>query len=96
VKAIILAAGRGSRMGGATADQPKCLTPLHGRTLLDWQVEALRDAGIESIALVRGYMGEKLPRDARVAAGRAGLPAQVVADMCTVQNSPPRRVAMAW
>jgi choline kinase len=63
VKAIILAAGRGSRMGGATADQPKCLTPLHGRTLLDWQVEALRDAGIESIALVRGYMGEKLPRN---------------------------------
>jgi len=63
MKAIILAAGRGSRMGGATADQPKCLTPLHGRTLLDWQLEALRGAGIESIGLVRGYMGEKLARD---------------------------------
>jgi L-glutamine-phosphate cytidylyltransferase len=63
MRAIILAAGRGSRMGGATADQPKCLTPLHGRTLLDWQLEALRSAGIESIALVRGYMGEKLARN---------------------------------
>lgn len=63
MKAIILAAGRGSRMGGATADQPKCLTPLLGRPLLDWQLDALRGAGIERIALVRGYLGEKLARE---------------------------------
>lgn len=63
MRAIILAAGRGSRMGGTTADQPKCLTPLHGRTLLDWQMDALSGAGIDSVALVRGYMGEKLTRD---------------------------------
>lgn len=60
MKAIILAAGRGSRMGSATSDQPKCLTSLYGRTLLAWQLEALRGAGIESIALVRGYMRDKL------------------------------------
>jgi len=63
MKAIILAAGRGSRMGGATADQPKCLTLLQGRPLLDWQLDALRGADIEDIALVRGYMGEKLVRE---------------------------------
>lgn len=62
MRGIILAAGRGSRMGGATADQPKCLTLLRGRTLLDWQLAALRGAGIERIALVRGYMAEKLVR----------------------------------
>jgi len=63
MKAIILAAGRGSRMGDATADQPKCLTKLCGKPLLDWQLEALRGAGINTIGIVRGYMGEKLLRD---------------------------------
>ena len=63
MKAIILAAGRGSRMGGATADQPKCLTVLFGKTLLAWQLEALRGADVKTIAIVRGYMAEKLAVD---------------------------------
>lgn len=62
MKAIILAAGRGSRMGGLTAEQPKCLTPLAGRPLLDWQIESLRAAGADSIAVVRGYRAETLSR----------------------------------
>lgn len=57
-RAIILAAGRGSRMGELTAEQPKCFARLHGRRLLDWQLRALRGAGIERLALVRGYRGE--------------------------------------
>lgn len=57
-RAIILAAGRGSRMGELTAEQPKCFARLHGRRLLDWQLQALRGAGIEHLALVRGYRGE--------------------------------------
>ena len=55
MKAIILAAGRGSRMGGATAERPKCLVELSGRPLLDWQIHALRQGGIEDIAIVRGF-----------------------------------------
>jgi choline kinase len=62
VKAIILAAGRGSRMGGMTAERPKCLTQLAGKPLLDWQIEALRDAGAESIAVVKGYLAETISR----------------------------------
>lgn len=58
-RAIILAAGRGSRMGSMTAEQPKCFTHLHGRRLLDWQLAALRGAGIADIAIVRGYCGDK-------------------------------------
>lgn len=58
-KAIILAAGRGSRMGSMTAEQSKCFTLLHGRRLLDWQLAALRAAGIADIAIVRGYCGDK-------------------------------------
>lgn len=57
-RAIILAAGRGSRMGELTAEQPKCFARLHGRRLLDWQLDALRGAGIERLAIVRGYRGE--------------------------------------
>jgi choline kinase len=57
-RALILAAGRGSRMGATTADEPKCFARLHGRRLLDWQLAALRGAGLSQIALVRGYRAE--------------------------------------
>lgn len=60
MRAIILAAGRGSRMQGLTDAQPKCLVKLHGKTLLDWQLGALRDAGVTQIAIVSGYRRELL------------------------------------
>src|SRR3954452_2556106 len=60
MRGIILGAGRGSRMRGLTAEQPKCLTVLAGRTLLDWQIDALKQAGIAQIAVVRGYRAEML------------------------------------
>jgi choline kinase len=58
--AVILAAGRGSRLGERTRNLPKCLTPLAGRPLLHWQLEALGAAGAGPVAVVRGYMAEKL------------------------------------
>jgi L-glutamine-phosphate cytidylyltransferase len=60
MKAIILAAGRGSRMRELTDERPKCLLELRGKTLLDWQLEALREAGIKEIAIVSGYKREML------------------------------------
>ena len=60
MKAIILAAGRGSRMKDLTDEQPKCLVELRGMTLLDWQLKALHEAGISEIAIVTGYMRELL------------------------------------
>lgn len=60
MKAIILAAGRGSRMKNLTDERPKCLVELHGKALLDWQLEALREAGITEIAIVTGYKRELL------------------------------------
>lgn len=60
MKAIILAAGRGSRMRELTDGRPKCLVELHGKTLLDLQLEALRAAGITEIAVVSGYKRELL------------------------------------
>lgn len=60
MRALILAAGRGSRMRGLTAHKPKCLVELAGKTLLDWQLSALRESGIEEIAVLRGYRAEAL------------------------------------
>lgn len=60
MKAIILAAGRGSRMRQLTDEQPKCLTVVHGKTLFSQQVSALRQAGITDIAVVSGYRRDVL------------------------------------
>ena len=60
MRAIILAAGRGSRMKNLTDERPKCLVELRGKALLDWQLEALREAGIHEIAIVTGYKHELL------------------------------------
>lgn len=59
-RAIILAAGRGSRMGEETALKPKCMTRLQGKILLEWQLEALKSAGIIDITVVRGYRADML------------------------------------
>ena len=58
--AIILAAGRGSRLRALTAEQPKPLTRLAGKPLLEWQLAALRAAGIQQITLITGYANEML------------------------------------
>ncbi len=61
-QAVILAAGRGSRLGPLTADRPKCLVPLHGVSLLDRTIDTLRRAGIERIGATVGYLAEQIPR----------------------------------
>jgi len=60
MKAIILAAGRGSRMKGLTANNPKCLVELGGKPLIAYQLAALREAGITDIGIVTGYSRELL------------------------------------
>ena len=60
MKAIILAAGRGSRMQDMTDDRPKCLLQLHDKSLLDRGIESLKAAGITEIAIVTGYKREML------------------------------------
>jgi L-glutamine-phosphate cytidylyltransferase len=60
VKAVLLGAGRGSRLGSLTDDRPKCMVELGGRPLIDWQVSALRAAGVTEVAVVRGYLGHRI------------------------------------
>lgn len=60
MRAIILAAGRGSRMKDLTSSKPKCLVELHQKPLLRYQIESLRSAGVREIGIVVGYASEKL------------------------------------
>jgi choline kinase len=59
-RGIILAAGRGSRLQSLTEDRPKCLVELRGKPLLQWQIDAMRAAGLSRLAAVRGYRGDML------------------------------------
>src|SRR5437660_2022820 len=57
-KAVILAAGRGTRMRELTADLPKPMIAVRGKPVLQHIVEGLRDAGIREFLIVVGYRGD--------------------------------------
>ena len=59
MRAIILAAGRGSRMAALTDHNPKCLIKFRNKTLLRWQIDALLAGGVSDIAIVTGYKCEQ-------------------------------------
>jgi len=60
MRGLILAAGRGSRMGTLGDNRPKCLVELDGSPLLDRQIAALRRGGADEIGIVRGYRSDML------------------------------------
>ena len=51
MKAMIFAAGLGTRLKPLTDNMPKALVPLAGKTLLQWQIERLKSAGITDIVV---------------------------------------------
>ena len=60
MKAIILSAGQGSRLGGLVSDRPKCLIDFNGRTLLDRQLDTLAANGVEEAVVVTGFKDERI------------------------------------
>jgi choline kinase len=62
MRAIILAAGKGSRLNGNSPESPKCLTVLGGETLIGRQIRLLRRAGIDDIGVVIGSQAERVRR----------------------------------
>lgn len=62
-KAIIIAAGRGSRLKGYTLSLPKCMLRFGDKTLLQRQLDAYRASGVDDICVVRGYKKEKIDYD---------------------------------
>jgi choline kinase len=61
-RAIILAAGRGSRLKNVAGDVPKCLAPMGAMTLLERQIAALKAAGVDEVVVVTGYRAELIER----------------------------------
>ncbi len=60
MKAIILAAGMGTRLKKYTENLPKCMLPLGGKPLIRRQISALREAGFDDIVIIKGYMPETI------------------------------------
>jgi choline kinase len=55
LEAIVLCAGRGTRLLPLTADRPKCLLPVRGKTILEHILDNLKEAGISPVHLVTGF-----------------------------------------
>lgn len=58
-RAVIMGAGFGSRMMPATKNCPKPMVKVNGKRIIETQLDALIDAGIKDITIVRGYKKEK-------------------------------------
>lgn len=68
MKAIILAAGVGRRLGDSVTEHPKCLLDLEGRTLLHRMLDSLEAVGVSDVVIVVGHLGEQIQA---AVAGRA-------------------------
>lgn len=62
MQAIMLAAGKGSRLGKYTKDNTKCMLNVHGKTLLERAIDALLEANIKDFIIVLGYKGENVKK----------------------------------
>ncbi|MBA2776062.1 MAG: phosphocholine cytidylyltransferase family protein [Chloroflexia bacterium] len=60
MKAIILSAGQGSRLGHLTHDRPKCLIEFAGRSLLDRQLDTLAANGVDDVVVVTGFRDDQV------------------------------------
>lgn len=62
MKAVILAAGQGTRIRSVHGERPKCLIRVEGLTILDHQLQSLRIAGIDEVGIVVGYQKDQILR----------------------------------
>ena len=63
MRAIIIGAGRGSRLMPITENAPKCFAEIQGKRILDWTVEALKGGGCTEICFIGGYRIEAVQRE---------------------------------
>ncbi len=65
MNAVILAAGRGRRLGKAADGRPKCLVMIGGRTILGHQLSALEGCGVDQYTVVVGYRAGEVIDEAK-------------------------------
>ena len=61
-RAVILAAGQGSRLLPLTEEMPKCLIDLSGRCMLEWQLQGLAAAGVSEAVIVTGFRSDQVEK----------------------------------
>ncbi|HEY4179342.1 MAG TPA: phosphocholine cytidylyltransferase family protein [Kofleriaceae bacterium] len=59
-RAILIAAGRGKRLGAHTEEIPKCMVQVGGKPILGWVWSALSSVGVDELVVIRGYRGDVL------------------------------------
>lgn len=59
-RAILIAAGRGRRLGPHTEEVPKCMVQVGAKPIFGWVWDAFRAAGVEELIVIRGYRGDVL------------------------------------
>ena len=59
-RAILIAAGRGRRLGAHTEEIPKCMVEVGGTPILGWIWRALAAVGVDELVVIRGYRGDVL------------------------------------
>ncbi len=64
-RAILIAAGRGKRLGTNTDEVPKCLVPVGDKPILGWVWHALSSVGVDELVVIRGYKGDVLEQFVR-------------------------------
>ncbi|MBA3395893.1 MAG: phosphocholine cytidylyltransferase family protein [Deltaproteobacteria bacterium] len=70
-RAILIAAGRGKRLGSHTDEVPKSMVDVGARPILGWVWKAFEQAGIEELVVIRGYRGDVLESFVRSLVPRA-------------------------
>jgi choline kinase len=85
MRAVLLAAGRGRRLGSA---EPKCLIDIDGRTLLERHLVNMREAGVTGLTIVVGFEKERIVAALAALTSRiAGLPVELVENPRFVHGS---------
>jgi len=63
MEAIIIGAGRGTRLKEMTDIQPKCYVPIRGKRIIDWILDALGEAGLKDPVFIGGYLIDIIKSD---------------------------------
>jgi choline kinase len=86
-RAIILAAGRGSRMKEHTKEKPKCLNVLANDTLLNWQLNSLKGAGVDEVTVINGYKANLIEGDFKTVTNNRWNETNMVASLFCASSS---------
>lgn len=62
MKAVILAGGKGTRLGKLTLNMPKALVKIGGKPILEHQLALLRENGVKEVWMLLGYLGEEIKK----------------------------------